>query len=315
MKRLFLLIALLFIVLGKAQYNQDNNDVLLGVYVPEQAENIPNNARSLLRTRLMQLITANGISGNVLRPRFFVVPRIAVLGKEILGTAPSRVVLDLEMALIIGDNETEKGNLFHTEFVNLKGVGQNEQKAYIAAIKRIAPKNPKLIAFLEHTKKEIINYYEEHCEEVKKKAYALKAQDQTEEAVKIIANIPLSSNCYAENEDDIGTFFQNALDQKCRQQLNTARSIWYADQSLEGAKEAGKVLSKIEPRAWCKDELKLLYKEIATRVRELGDNEWLLTLKEVDVAGQSTKYAREILLEYAKNQPQHIIKYNVGGWY
>ena len=315
MKRVFLLIALFSIILGKAQDAQDNNDVLLGVYVPEQAENFPNNARSLLRTRLMQLVTANGISANVLRPRFFVVPRIAVLGKEVLGTAPSRVVLDLEMALIIGDSETEKGNLFHTEFITLKGVGQNEQKAYIAAIKRIAPKNPKLIAFLEHTKKEIINYYEEHCEEVKKKAYALKAQDSIVGAVTILANIPLSSNCYSENEEDIGTFFQNALDQQCRKQLNKARADWYTNQSLEGAKAAGKKLAQIEPRAWCKDELNALYKEIAIRVRELGDKEWDLTLKEVDANIQSTGYAREILLEYAKNQPQNIIKYNVGGWY
>ncbi|WP_149274931.1 hypothetical protein [Pareuzebyella sediminis] len=313
MKNITFLLALFVLLSTRGQ--EDNNDILLGVYIPEQAENLPGNARNLLHTRMIQLVTANGISGNILRPRFFVVPKIAVLDKEVLGTAPSRVVLNLEMTLIIGDNETEKGNLFHTEFVNLKGVGQNEQKAYMAAIKSIAPKNPKLISFLENVKKEIITYYDQHCEEVKKKAYALKAQDQTEDAVKIIANIPISSECYAKNEHDIGIFYQNYLDQKCRQQLNAAKAVWYANQSLAGANEAGEILAKIEPRAWCKDELKALYMEIAAGVKEISDKEWDLTYKEVDADIQSTEYARDVLLEYAKNRPQPIVKYNVNGWY
>lgn len=312
MKKIFIALALLSVITLKSQ---DNNDILLGVYVPDQIEHLPDNAKSLLKTRMFQLVTARGISGNQYKPRFFLVPKIAVLDKEILGTAPTKIVLNLELTLLVADIEKENGNVFQTQYVTLKGVGQNEQKAYISAIKSLRPENTKIIDFLENTKKEIIAYYEEHCDEVKKKANSLKAQDEMEEAVITLANIPIASKCYAENEEDIGKFYQKALDQKCRKQLNQARAIWYANQSVEGAQEAGIILAEIEPRAWCKDELKALYMEIASRVKELSNKEWDLALKVVDAEIESREYSRELVLEYIKNQPTRSVRYNISKWY
>lgn len=312
MKKLIYIIALFS---GMVLSAQDNNDILLGVYVPEQIEHIPNNAKNLLHTRMLQLVTANGISGNQFKPRFFLIPKIAVLDKEILGTAPTKVILNLELSLLVGDIEKGNGNVFQTEFVTLKGIGQNEQKAYMSAIKTLRPKNPKIIDFLDSTKKEIIAYYEQHCDEVKKKANSLKAQDEMEEAVITLANIPISTHCYAKNEKDIGNFYQKALDEKCKRQLNEARSIWYANQSVEGAQKAGEILAEIEPRAWCKDELNKLYDEIANRVKEISNKEWDLTLKIVDTKIKATEYSRELLMEYIKNQPTRSIRYNVRSWY
>lgn len=311
MKKRLILATIFSCLLAKAQ---DNNDVLLGAYVPTQVENIPAGAKSLLETRLYQLITANGISGNLFSPRFILLPRISVLDKEVLATAPPRVVLNLELTLLVGDGEEEKGNVFQTETIVLKGVGQNEQKAYIAAIKNIKPKNPKLIAFIENTKKEIIAYYEEHCEEVKKKAYALEAQDKTDEAVKVIANIPISTQCYSENERDIRKFYQAVLNQQCDNQLNIARSIWYANQSVEGANEAGEVLAQIEPRAYCKDQVRALYKEIANRVRQLGNQDWDLKLKLVDAHIDDMEYSRKLVLKYIENRPDKTVYYRFRDW-
>ncbi len=316
-KTLILMVVLSFYPLAAqdSYYDeQDNNDVLLGVFVPKQAEPIPGNVRTLLQTRLYQMVTANGISGNQYTPRFFLLPRIAVFDKEVLATAPPRVVLNLELTLFVGDIEQEKGNVFETETLSLKGVGQNEQKAYISAIRNIKPRHPKLVAFLEHTKKEIINYYEQYCDVVKKKAYALEAQDKTEEAVKVIANIPITSECYTQNERDIRKFYQKVLDQQCTQKLNKARAIWYANQSVKGANLAGEELAEIEPRAYCKDELNKLYREIATRVREIDGKEWDLKLKKVDAKIDEVKYDRELALKYIENLPDQKIKVKFDDW-
>ncbi|MFS4456358.1 hypothetical protein [Maribacter sp. 2304DJ31-5] len=315
MKKIFTIITLLSVFIVNAQDDHDNNDILLGAYVADQIEHVPSNALSLLKTRMYQLVTTNGISGNLFKPRFFLYPKIAVLDKEVLGTAPTRIILNLEVTLFVGDVEEEKGNVFQTKVVTLKGIGQNEQKAYISAIKRLAPKNPKIIAFLDDTKKEIINYYEEHCEEVKKKAYSLKAQDKTDEAVIVLANIPISTKCYSKNEKDIGKFYQKVLDQKCRKSLNEARAAWYTNQSMEGAEKAGTILAEIEPRAWCKDQLKSLYDEIAEGVREIGGKEWELVLKQADAEIESTGFSRELILEYIKNQPRKTVRYNISRWY
>ena len=317
MKNILIAVVMLSLGLIRAQdsdQKQDNNDVLLGVYVPEQIEPIPANVHRLLNTRMYQMVTANGISGNIYTPRFFLLPRIAVLDKEVLGTAPPRVILNLELTLFIGDIEEEKGNVFETETITLKGVGQNEQKAYIAAIKTIRPKNPVLVDFMERTKKEIINYYEQYCDAVKKKAYSLEAQDKTEEAVKVIANIPITSDCYTSNERDIRRFYQKVLDQQCTQNLNKARAIWYANQTVEGANKAAEELAAIAPRAYCKDELNDLYSEIAQRVREIDGKEWDFKLKLVEARIEDTEEARELVLKYLENQPTRNIVYRFSGW-
>ena len=303
-----------FVKAQDADTQQDNNDVLLGVFVPDQIEPITPNVKRLLNTRMYQMVTANGISGNAYTPRFYLLPRIAVLDKEILGTAPPRVILNLELTLFIGDREEEKGNVFETETITLKGVGENEQKAYIAAIRTIRPKNPTLVNFMERTKKEIINYYEQYCDAVKKKAYALEAQDETEEAVKVIANIPITTECYTRNERDIRRFYQKVLDQQCTQQLNKARAIWYANQSVEGANKAAEELGEIAPRAYCKDELNKLYNEIATRVREIDGKEWDFKLKLVDARAEDIRYTRELVLKYFDNRPPKKVVYRFTDW-
>ncbi|WP_350284824.1 hypothetical protein [uncultured Croceitalea sp.] len=303
MKKILLTISLFSALLI---YAQENNDILIGVYVPQQIEPIPSSAHRLLGTRMLQLVTAQGISGNQYSPRFFLVPRIAVLNKEVLPTAPPRVVLNLELTLLVGDGEKEKGNYFQTEYINLKGVGQNENKAYISAIKTISPRNKVFTDFLEKTKKEIVTYYEQHCDEVKKKAEALQARDSLDQAVTVLANIPLSTSCYEENEEDIRKIYQKALDQDCTRKINEARALWFADQTEKGAREAGLHLAKIEPRAWCKDELNALYDEIASRIRDLSDKEWNLKLKKVDARVESARESRELILKSLETRPDKI---------
>lgn len=299
----------IFIGLSVLVNAQDNNDVLLGVFIPEQAEPIPHNVSRLLQTRMYQLVTANGISGNSYTPRFYLLPRIAVLDKEILGTAPPRIVLNLELTVMVGDQEEEKRNVFETESISLKGVGQTEQKAYISAIRNIRPKNPILLDFLDRTKKEIITYYEEHCDEITKKAFALDAQDNTRQAVTVIANIPIASSCYSDNEDRIRSFYQSVLERDCDSLLNVAKSKWFTDQTLEGAKEAGEVLAQLEPRAYCRDRVNALYLQMAEKVKELSDKDWDFKLKMVDAYIDDKKNTRELILKYLENQPSKVIQY------
>lgn len=293
---------------------QDYNDILLGVHVPNQNEPIPGNAKSLLETRMYQLVSEKGISGNLYSPRFLLLPKIAIIDKEVLGTAPPRVILNLEVTIFVGDVEKEKGNVFGTESITLKGVGQNEQKAYISAIKNIKPKKPELLDFLERTKREIIQYYEEHCDEITKKAYSLDAQDKTRQAVTVIANIPIASSCYNEHEDEIRTFYQSVLERDCDSLINVAKSKWFTNQTLEGAKAAGEVLADLEPRAYCRDRVNELYTQMAEKVKELGDREWDLKLKIVDAHVDQVEYTRELILKYIENQPKKTYYYRFNDW-
>ncbi len=59
-----------------------------------------------------------------------------------------------------------------------------------------------------------------------------------------------------------------------REKLNRATNIWNANQSWQGASEAGSILSQINPNASCIDDVKAMANRIADRIREVDDREW-----------------------------------------
>ena len=318
MRKVVTVILIMFFVLSTQA--QDNNDILIGVWVPEllgdEGERISESATKLLRNRLYQIVTSSGVSGNLTSPRFFLLPSIAVLEKVYLSSAPRAVVLDLELTLYVGDNKVEKGadniekkgHVFQTEQIRIKGVGRNTQKAYINAFRNLKSKSTQLSAFVENVKVEIVRYYEQNCDIITKKAYALKVKKQMNDAVKVIANIPLSSKCYAENEKSIGRLYQDFLQQECDSLLNQARASWYSSQSLEGAREATDYLRQIGPRAYCKKEIEKLYKEIAKGVREKLGEDFKFDMKWLDIQVQkdNMEFMRELTLKSLERNPSSI---------
>ncbi len=314
------MIVILLLSVTLSGQGQDNNDVLIGVYVPEvmgnDGEQISESATRLLRNRLFHAVTSSGVSGNLNSPRFFLLPSIVVLDEVDLPTAPPTIVLDLELTLYIGDskeekgviNKEEKGYVFQTEQIEIKGVGRNKQKAYINAFRNLKSKSAQLNSFVENVKVEIIQYYEENCDIITKKAYALKAQKKMDDAVKVIANIPLSSKCYAKSERSIGRLYQDFLQQECASLLNQARASWYSSQSIKGAREAADYLRQIGPRAYCKKEIAQLYNEIAKGVREKLGEDFKFDMKLLDVKVQkdNMKFMRELTLKSLERNPSSI---------
>ena len=317
MKTVFFVIALLFVSNIDAQ---DNNDILIGVSVPYDLGSgkdvIPDGARRLLINRLYQVVTANGVSGNLYSPRFFLEPIVVIADKEVLTTAPPTIVLSLDITLVVvdykkerrADNQQEKGNLFQTKHIELKGVGKNVHKAYVNAFRNLKSHQKKIIAFLDNVKLEIIDYYEQNCEIIKKKVGALTAQRKTKDAVRVIANIPLSSDCYAKNEKTIRRLYQDYLEEDCDSLLNQARATWYTSQDTIGARKAGDILKQIAPRAYCKKEILKLYSTISKRVQEITGNDWKLDLKLLDVYSQNDKlnFMREIALKTLNDKDESV---------
>ena len=94
MKKTFVLLTCFLMVcsFGKAQNSQGKTDdmgrVAIAAFVPEQAEGIPSSAQQLLQGKMQQIAVQNGMGGSGSNPRFFMVPMVNVLTKEITPTAP-----------------------------------------------------------------------------------------------------------------------------------------------------------------------------------------------------------------------------------
>lgn len=294
-----------------AQEKIKTEGISLAAYVPYQTERVPASAKKMLLNRLTQIITKNGIANNPYNSRFVMVPNVSVLSKDITPTAPPKTALNLNVTLYIGDGVS--GTLFASESFELKGVGNNENKAYISAVKRLSPKNPDVLAFIEQGKVKIIEYYNANCDNFVKQASALETQNKFKEALSVLTNIPEASTCFDKVKSKIEVLYKKVIDRDCKQKLAKANAIWIANQDLNAANEAGAILASVEPEGACYNDVKSLYTKIAARVKELSDRDWNYELKVLDLKKQYIKAARDVGVAYGKNQPKNV-NYKVNDW-
>jgi len=311
MKNLIIVIAFLFSQLINAQ-SKNTNKILLGAYIPEQVEGIPSSAKRLFINKLGQIITKNGISDNVANSRFIITPNVSVLSKNILATAPTKVALNLEVTLYVGDGIA--GNLFASESFNLKGVGTNENKAYIAALRTLKPSHKSVQELLKRSKEKILNYYNANCDLLVKKAEGFIARNQMSQALATYAKVPEGSSCFDKVKIQMASIYLKAINEDCKRLLNQAQGIWSANQDIAAANEVGKLLAQVEPNANCFADVKNLYNQVATRVKDLQDRNWNYQLKKLDLTKSNIDAAKAIGVAYGNNQPNNVT-YNTRGWF
>lgn len=291
---------------------QDNNyEISLASYVPNQIENVPDSAKSMLNNKLNQVITSNGISNNIGNSRFIITPNITVMSKDVIGSAPSKVALNLEMTLYIGDGFA--GNLFATKSFQLKGVGTNETKAYMQAIKQLKPSNKNVQDFIANGKAKILDYYNTNCSQIIAESEALQRTENFSEALYHLVSVPTASSCFDTVKGKIEGLFKKAIDKDCLTKYAQAQAIWNANQDIDAANDAGSLLASVNPRSACFNDVKRLFSKIEARVQDLQDRTWKLQLHEVDIRKSAIEAARQVGIAYGKNQPNTV--YNIRGWY
>ncbi|HET8803820.1 MAG TPA: hypothetical protein VFM72_04525 [Aequorivita sp.] len=310
MKKSILLNLAAFLFIAAVGAQNANSNMALGTYI--ENDQLPAAARSIMESKLQQIASANGINDVSYYPRFILTPNISVMSKNILPTAPPQVVLNLDVALYIGDGQS--GTLYSSKNFSVKGVGRNETKAYIAALKNISPQNSEVQNFIAEGKQKIIDFYNTNCEVIQKEVSSLKNQQRYEEAMAMLVNVPVNSNCFDKVGGELKRLYQMAIDRQCQRSLASATAIWSANQDLAAANEAGAILANIDPNAKCYKDVKTLFGKIEKRAKEVSDRPWEYKLKVLDAKISAAEGAMEIMKLYVKNQPQ-AIAYNIRGWF
>lgn len=258
------------------------------------------------------MVTKNGISDISYNSRFIITPNISVMSKDILPTAPPKVALNLDITLYIGDGIA--GTLYASKSFNVKGVGSNETKAYISAIRNMNTNSEDVHRFVTEGKEKIIAFFDNNCDLIQKEANTLAAQNRFEEALGMLVNIPVQSSCYDKSAKNLKTMYQKAIDRDCELRLAEATAIWSSSQDLEATIGAATVLAGAEPTSACYPKVQSLFMKIENRAKELTDRPWEYKLKVLDAKMEIAKGSQAIMMEYAKNQPSTVM-YNIRGWY
>lgn len=314
MRRISLiLISALLCVCAYAQNNlgsaNDADRIILTPFVAENSS-FPVYAASTVKNKLMQVASQYGVAGTCFDQRFIITANFTELTKEATATTPPMIALDLSPTLYIGDIST--GALFAScPLPAVKGVGNNETKAYMAAIKGLRLNDPAIARFIEQGKAKIIEYYNSQIDFILSQADALCGQDDFEGAIALLMSVPsVCKDAYNKAMSKSTAIFQKKIDKEGAMLLNTARQIWNADQSYAGAEQAGEFLSQIHPNSSSFSGASALSSEIAKRIKEVDKREWDFQLKQhndqVKLEGQAIEAAKAIGVAKAK-QP---ITYN-----
>jgi predicted Rdx family selenoprotein len=310
MKKTISLLALTVISLtSSAQLKLDDfGRVILNSYLPDNI-NLPSEAKSLLITKLNQIASNNGMGGSQANPRFIITANVNVGTKDIVAGPPQLIAQNMDITFFVGDAITN--TIYSNTTLSFKGVGTNENKAFIEAIKTINPKNKELLIFSEEGKTKIINYYATQCDFILKQANTLADQFKFSEAIYELMTVPdICKDCYFKSKDEATLIFKKKIESDCTEKLKEAKLIWSAEPNENGALKAAAVMIGIVPSDNCKTEINKLSIDIKTKLqldqKKKYDFDMLDMQKRYDTEQKIIDAKKQIALEQAKNQPKTI---------
>ena len=280
MKKFISVLVLSIIVFsGDAQVKLDDfGRIIINTYLPDNI-GIPAEAKSQLESKLSQIASNNGMGGSQINPRFIITAQVNIGTKDIIAGPPQMIAQNLDVVLFVGDALTN--TIFSNATITLKGVGTNENKALIDALKNINPKNKEIAQFLEEGKNKIINYYATNCDFIIKEAISMAKQEKYDDAIYKLSLVPdVCQECYYKCLDTLSAVYQQKINTDCKMKFNQAKTAWAAAQNPSGAGKAGDILNTINPMASCQPDINAFIKTIDAKLKADEKARWQFKMKQ-----------------------------------
>lgn len=287
--------------LGKAD---DIGRIVLSPVVISNA-NIPKFAENVLNNKLTQIAAKNGVAGNVVEKRFVITANVIELTKDITPTAPPMIALTVAPTIYIGDAVT--GTLYSScQLDAVKGVGNNETKAYLAAIKNININNPEIVRCINEGKEKIIEYYNSQIDFLLAEAESMVQSQQYDEAMAKLAAVPdVCKDAYTKAVGKIGEIYQQKIDKEGLELYNEAYATWNTAKNQESAEKVVEILAQINPFSSAAPKGRALvksveghYAAIAARRREIEERNWAFKMQQYNDAREDRNTERDQNHEY-----------------
>lgn len=281
--------------------------------VPEQMDGMPENALSVLDNKLQQIATSNGLGGINYNTRFIITCKVVLITKDIIPGPPAMHAYNMDVTLYIADYFSK--NVFATTTISAKGVGTNENKAYINGISNINASSSQFKSFIEKGKQKIIEYYNSRCDFIIKEALTMASTDQYRQAIYNLMSIPdVCKDCYDKAMNEVPDVYKRFINYVCNKNLAAAKAVWTANPNSTGANAVAGYLADIYPDAACYGEAQKLIGEIGKKILADEKRNWNFMLKvwdnNVSLESQRINAMREIGVAWGNNQPQTIYDVN-----
>ena len=317
----------------RAQFNAQNADpmetiadyngkIKLTVMVPDEGLSIAEAKQ--LESKMIQMVTANGIGGLGGNPRFVIAPEVNILKKEVTSTAPIRHLIQYDITFYVAD--IMLGTVFGSSSIKTTGVGDSETLAFLAAFNELNPKDATFQQMLQNAQEKIVSYYQENGSNLIQEAKMLASKHEYAQAMALLGSIPTEvGEVYGEAialmdeitpkylEDECGlalSQFKAALGHQMNG-VNEEAMAYYAmipanspckAEADEAYKEYKAKLSAEDQRAWDREseqikfnnEFKKLQEELQAKIQITG-NKCLLDKYKKDAAYNKLPWIRKVV--------------------
>lgn len=244
--------------------------IKLTVMVPD--ENLSVEAAKQLESKLIQMVTANGIGGLGGNPRYVLAPEVNLLKKEVTSTAPVRHLITYDITFYVAD--IILGTVFASSNIQATGVGDSETLAFLAAFNDLKPTDAKFQQMLSDAQDKIVTYYQEHGAELVNEAKMLSAKGNYAEAMALLGSIPAEVGEVYENAIQLmDELLPKYLENECGLILSQFQAA-LGNQKNGVNKEAMAYYAMIPANSSCKAEADAAYKEYKAQLSAEDQREW-----------------------------------------
>ena len=258
---IYILIAFLTISTSTLAQDKDTG-VYLSVSLDKDSDYLPGQSQNYLLNKMKQIVSANGISADGGLSQFTLECNLIASDKNIVSGAPAKVAETVEFTFYIKDIVGQKS--FGNISIASKGVGDNENKAMISAIKNISPSNKNLQKFLEDGAKKIVDYYNTNADQIIRSAKMLANTKQYDQALFMLCVIPQAfGEKYELALETAEQIYKDYVNNKANENFAKAQSIWASGRDARAAELAAEYLGEITPDASC-------YAESLKLMRDMG---------------------------------------------
>ena len=280
MRLVLFIISIVISNITLAQNLDDFGRIVLNTHMQEY-EGIPASAVKMLKNKLDQVTTKNGMGGSEVNPRFIITAAVNITTKDIIPGPPQMIAQNLDVTFFIGD--AVDNVKFSSTTISLKGVGTNETKAFIGAFKTINPNKHELKELVNEAKAEIVAYYNSKCDFIKKEAASMVSQGNYDGAIYNLSLIPeVCQDCYYECLDLTTKYYQQKIDADCAQKLQESNAIWAAGLNGAAAQKCAAILKTVYPTANCQDNIKAFTTKVSAKLAADEKKAWEFKLKQYE---------------------------------
>lgn len=300
MKKFIITSCLMVVVLLTSNGQENNESTKVPMSLAEEItfDQSTDLTVSALRKSLLQAFNQNTVISLSNKNNFLVIqPSLNILTKDITPTAPPMVAMNIDLMLsLINAND---GSVFHSTSLPLKGVGTNDNKAYLNAFNTIRYRQKAIDDFIQIASKKVGQFYNQNCDRIISEAQTFKNLEQYDAALFKLKSIPsIAEGCYARAASEMEDTYKLSLNQDCQKYLNIAQTAT----ALRRYEAAAQAIIQINPEAPCYKDAQALKDKITAETGDAYDKVWDYANKRLEIAGDVVESKYNALAEVYKNQ-------------